>query len=163
MQDITAKQMVFLDESIFKQQTSQRLIAYGPIRSLARYLDDMARGDTQSILLVYTTKGYLPCIGVRRGFFNADAFVSWILNELLPYLNPFPKPWSVICLDNLNVYLDARVREALEGKGCLIKFLPLYSLDYSLIELIFSMLKVSITLFPLCARQLIVVCYYRPR
>jgi hypothetical protein len=59
----------------------------------------------------------------------------------LPYLNPFPQPRSVICLDNLNVHLDHRVREALEGKGCLIKFLPPYSPDYSPIELTFSILK----------------------
>jgi|HubBroStandDraft_4_1064222.scaffolds.fasta_scaffold237340_1 transposase len=73
-----------------------------------------------------------------------DVFVSWILNKLLPHLNPFPKARSVICLDNLNIYLDAWVRIAFENKGCLIKFLPPYSLDYSPIELTFSMLKVSI-------------------
>jgi DDE superfamily endonuclease len=47
----------------------------------------------------------------------------------------------VVCLDNLNVHLDLRVQTALEDKGCLIKFLPIYSPDYSLIELTFSVLK----------------------
>ena len=47
----------------------------------------------------------------------------------------------MVCLDNLNVYLDPCVQAALEDKGCLIKFLPLYSLDYSLIELTYSVLK----------------------
>jgi transposase len=116
-------------------------MAYGPIGDPARYSDDMTRGDTWGILPAYTTNGYLPCAGIRQGFFNGDAFVSWVVNELLPYLNPFPQPRSVICLDNLNVHLDHRVREALEGKGCLIKFLPPYSPDYSPIELTFSMLK----------------------
>jgi transposase len=141
MLDITAEQMVFLDESIFKQQTGWRLMAYGPIGQPARYSDDMRRGDTWSILPAYTTEGYLPCTGIRQGFFNGDAFFSWVVNELLPYLNPFPQPRSVICLDNLNVHLDRRVRQALEDKGCLIKFLPPYSPDCSPIELTFSILK----------------------
>ena len=76
MLDITAEQLVFLDESIFKQQTRWRLMAYGPIGQPAQYSDDMTRGDTWSILPAYTTEGYLPCIGIRQGFFNGDAFVS---------------------------------------------------------------------------------------
>jgi len=76
MQDITAKQMVFLDESIFKQQTSWRSMAYGPIGSPARYSNEMTRGDTWSILPAYTVDGYLPCTSIRKGFFNRDAFVS---------------------------------------------------------------------------------------
>jgi transposase len=47
----------------------------------------------------------------------------------------------VVCLDNLNIHLDSRVQAALKGKGCLIKFLPPYSPDYSPIELTFSVLK----------------------
>jgi transposase len=141
--------MVFIDESLFKQQTGWRLMAYGLIRSPIRYADDTARGNTWSILPAYTVNGYLPCTGIRLGFFNGDAFTSWILNELLPYLKPFPEPQSVVCLDNLNVHLDARVRTALEGKGCLIRFLPPYSPDFNPIELTFSMLKVS----SLCSLQ----------
>lgn len=41
MLDGTAEQLVFLDESIFKQQTGWRLIAYGPIGQPARYSDDI--------------------------------------------------------------------------------------------------------------------------
>jgi transposase len=144
MQDITAEQLVFIDESLFKQQTGWRLMAYGPIGSPARYADDTARGNTWSILLAYTVDGYLPCTGIRLGFFDGDAFVAWVLNELLPHLRPFPEPRSVVCLDNLNVHLDPQVLAALEEKGCLIRFLPPYSPDYNPIELTFGILKVSI-------------------
>jgi transposase len=101
----------------------------------------MTLGDTWSILPAYTTDGYLPCTGIWQGFFDGDTFVSWVVNELLPHLNPFLQPRSTICLDNPNVHLDHRIREALKGKGCLIKFLPSYSPDYSPTELTFSMLK----------------------
>jgi hypothetical protein len=76
MHDISAKQMVFINESLFKQQIGWRLIAYGPIGSPAHYADDIAQGNTWSILPAFTVDGYLPCIGIQLGFFNGDAFVS---------------------------------------------------------------------------------------
>jgi len=51
-------------------------MAYGLIGSPAQYADDMARGNTWSILPAYTVDGYLPCIGIQLGFFNGDTFVS---------------------------------------------------------------------------------------
>ena len=102
----------------------------------------MRRGDTWSILPAYTTEGYLPCTSIRLGYFNGEAFYNWVVNELLPYCNPYPQPRSVICLDNVGIHLAARVREAIEAKGCLLRFLPPYSPDYSPIELTFSLLKV---------------------
>ena len=121
MMDITAEHMVVLDESIFKQQTAWRCMAYGPIGAPARWSDDMRRGDTWSILPAYTTEGYLPCVGFKKGFFNRDEFLSWVTNELLPHCNPWPQPRSIFILDNLNIHLDPRVRQAIEAKGCLLR------------------------------------------
>jgi hypothetical protein len=42
MHDISAEQMVFINESLFKQQTGWRLMAYRLIGSPARYANDMA-------------------------------------------------------------------------------------------------------------------------
>lgn len=141
MLDFTAEQLIFVDESIFKQQTGWRSMAYGPIGEAVRYSDDMTRGDTWSICPAYTVDGYLPCTAIRQGYFNSNAFFSWFANELLPLCRPFPEPRSVICLDNLNVHLDPRIKQAAEEKGVFLKFLPPYSPDYSPIELTFSMLK----------------------
>jgi DDE superfamily endonuclease len=123
MLDLAAEQLVFLDDSIFKLQTGWRLVAYGPIGQPTRYSDNMNRGATWSNLPAYTTEGYLPCTGIQQGYFDGEAFLSWIVNEFLPHLNPFPLPQSVICFDNLNMHLDDRVQHVLENKGCLIKFL----------------------------------------
>jgi hypothetical protein len=64
MYDISAEQMVFIDESLFKQQTGWRLMAYRPIGSPACYTDDIAQGNTWSILPAYTVNGYLPCTDI---------------------------------------------------------------------------------------------------
>ena len=138
---ITAEQLVFIDESIFKRQTGWRAMAYTPIGYPARYTNDIRRGESWSILPVYTTEGYLPYTAVRQGYFNQETFFEWIQNELLPYCNPYPGPRSTICLDNSSVHVDPRVQNIVEDTGCLLKFLPLYSPKFSPIELLFSVLK----------------------
>lgn len=136
-----AEQLVFIDESLFKLQTMWRSIAYAPIGEPARYHADMRRGDTYSILPAYTTDGYLPCTGIKQGYFNKEDFIDWLVNRLLPLCNEYPQERSVIVLDNVNVHVDARIIEAIEQKGCLVKYLPPYSPDYNPIELTFSVLK----------------------
>ena len=141
IQDLLAHQLVFLDESIFKRQSCWRAMAYSAIGTDARYSEDMRRGDTYSILPAYTLEGYLPCTGIKKGFYNSDQFYTWIIDELLPHCNAYPAANSVIIMDNLNVHLGARIREAIEAHGCLLRFLPPYSPDFNPIELTFSLLK----------------------
>ena len=141
MQEVTAEQLVFIDESLFKAQTGWRCLAYGPIGHPSRWEDDMRRGDTWSILPAYTVNGYLPCTGIKRGYYNGEAFLEWVVDELLPHCSAFPGHCSVICLDNVNVHLNRQVKQVVEEKGILLKFLPPYSPDYNPIELTFSMLK----------------------
>lgn len=141
MVDLTAEQLVFIDESLFKAQTGWRCMAYGPIGSEVRWHDDVTRGSTWSILPALTVDGYLPCTGVKEGFFKGEDFFIWFTQELLPLCNPFPCERSVIVLDNVNVHLDQRVQRACDEKGCMLKFLPPYSPDYNPIELTFNILK----------------------
>lgn len=138
---VRAEQLVFIDESLFKLQTMWRAMAYAPIGEPARYRVDMNRGDTYSILPAYTTEGYLPCTGIKQGYYNSDNFFEWLTKELLPLCNEYPGNRSIICLDNVNVHINPRIKEAIEQRGCLVKYLPPYSPDYTPIELTFSVLK----------------------
>ena len=155
---VKAEQLVFIDESLFKLQTMWRSMAYAPIgkpplclsRSSityvpigepARYQGDMRRGDTYSVLPAYTTEGYLPCTGVKKGWYNTEQIIDWLINELLPLCNEFPRERSIIVLDNVSVHVDPRIVQAIEEKGCMVKYLPPYSPDYNPIELTFSVLK----------------------
>ena len=87
--------------------------------------------------------GYLLYTAIKQGYFNGEEFYEWLVDELLPYCNAFPATNSVICLDNAgqHVTVSDRIKEAIEAKGCIIKFLPPYSPDYNPIELTFSILK----------------------
>ena len=138
---VKAEQLVFIDESLFKLQTMWRSMAYAPIGEAARYRGDMRRGDTYSILPAYTTEGYLPCTGVKKGYYDTDDIIEWIVTRLLPLCNEYPGERSVIVLDNCSAHVDPRIIQAIEEKGCLIKYLPPYSPEYNPIELTFSVLK----------------------
>jgi len=74
MLDVTAEQLIFCDESIFKAQLAWRCMSYGPIGEACRWNEDMRRGNTYSILPAYTVDGYLPCTDIKEGFFNGEDF-----------------------------------------------------------------------------------------
>ena len=57
MLDVTAEQLVYVDESMFNQMTGWRHRAYAPIGDAARYHADRTRGRSWSILPAYTIDG----------------------------------------------------------------------------------------------------------
>ena len=141
MLTVTAEQLIFIDESMFKLQTGWHLWAYSPISQPAQFHDNHQRGKTWSILPAYTTEDYLSYISIKEDYYNTNEFYNWIINKLLPNLQPYSGPWSIVCLNNVNVHLHNQIQHAIKDHSCHIKFLPPYSLDYSPIELTFSVLK----------------------
>ena len=141
MHGLTAEQLIFVDETLFNASTGWRHRAWAPIRHPARYHADRSRGRSWSVLPTYTTDRYLPCTGIREGWYTGDTFLQWVSDELLPLCNPFPGPRSVIIMDNASIHCNARVEELVRGHGCEIRYLPPYSPDFNPIELSFSVLK----------------------
>ena len=131
-----AEELVFLDESIFNEKCGWRHKAYGPIGNRNRYTQDITRGNTYAILPAYTTNGYLPCTGIKRGYYSHEDFITWITERLLPTLRDVygDKPMVVI-LDNVSIHTNDDVTHLIEGAGHIVRYLPPYSPDYNPIEL----------------------------
>ncbi len=138
---LTAEQLVFVDETLFNETTGWRHQAYAPVGEPARYQASRKRGHCWSVLPAYTIDGYLPCTGIREGWFNGEAFFRWLADELLPLCSPFPAPKSVIIMDNASIHCNARIEELIISHGCEVRYLPPYSPDFNPIELSFSVLK----------------------
>jgi transposase len=68
---------------------------------------------------------------------DASAFEVYIEQVLAPSL----QPGQTVVLDNLSTHQGARVRQAIEARGCRLLYLPSYSPDLSPIEQAFSKLK----------------------
>ena len=76
-----------------------------------------------------------PC--VFDGPINANTFVAWVEQSLVPVL----KPGDVVVLDNLGSHKDPRAQRAIRAAGAHLLFLPPYSPDLNPIEMIFAKLK----------------------
>ena len=101
----------------------------------------MRRDDTFNILSIYIVDEYLSCTKIKKNFLNSKKFYDWVVNELLSHCNVFSASRNVICMNNLSIYCNSRIKETIEAHDCLIWYLSSYSSNYNSIELTFSMLK----------------------
>ena len=60
---------------------------------------------------------------------------------LLPHMNEWPLPNSVLVIDNMSIYKVAGVHKMVEERGACLLYLPAYSPDFNPIELAFSTIK----------------------
>jgi transposase len=81
--------------------------------------------------------GGLTCPLVVDGAMTGDLFVAYVKQQLVPTL----KEGDVVVLDNLVCHRREEAREAIEGAGCTLLFLPPYSPDLNPIEPAFAKLK----------------------
>lgn len=72
-----------------------------------------------------------------EGAVDSSAFNVYVRQLLCPSL----QAGQIVVLDNLSVHKATAAREAIEGRGCQLLFLPPYSPDYSPIELAFAKIK----------------------
>ena len=74
---------------------------------------------------------------VLDGPLDSAAFVSWVEQFLAPEL----RAGDIVVMDNLSSHKVAGVKEAIEGVGAALRYLPPYSPDYNPIEQAFAKLK----------------------
>ena len=63
------------------------------------------------------------------------------IEGLLPRMNEFPLPNSVLVIDNASIHKVDGIREMVEDRGARLVYLPSYSPDFNPIELAFSTIK----------------------
>lgn len=84
------------------------------------------------------------------GFFAWD-HVDWIFTrrkfhevfkaKILPHLNPWPLPRSIVILDNATIHMYRELQDMIHSACALLYVLPPYSPQRNSIELQFSLLK----------------------
>jgi transposase len=88
-----------------------------------------------------TLDGYLPCTGIKKGYFDASEFTEWLQTNFIPAINATERFPMIVILYNVGIHTGPEVREIIENAGHLIRYLPLYSPDFNPIELTFAVLK----------------------
>jgi transposase len=97
------------------------------------------RGSKYSILPAISLDGILH-LEVLDKAINGDDFRSFV-EGLLPRMNEWPLPNSVLVVDNASIHKVAGIRQMVEERGARLLYLPAYSPDFNPIELAFSKIK----------------------
>jgi transposase len=77
---------------------------------------------------------------VLENAITGDDFRRFV-EGLLPWMNRWPLPHSVLVVDNASIHKVAGIRELVEERGMRLLYLPAYSPDLNPIELAFSTIK----------------------
>jgi DDE superfamily endonuclease len=129
------EQFGFVDESSTHIALT-RLYAWAPHDQRAR--GSVPRNHGHNITLVAA----LTPAGLRVPWLIEGAMETTTCEwDIAEQLGPSLRPGQVVVLDNLSVHKAARIRQALEARGCELLFLPPYSPDFTPIEQAFSKLK----------------------
>ena len=133
------EQLVFADESHFNRLTLRRPYAWAKRGDRASRYEFQFRGSKYSILPALSLDGILHLEVVENAVTGA-AFHRFV-EGLLPRMNKWPLPNSVLVVDNASIHKVAGIRELVEDHGMRLMFLPSYSPDLNPIELSFSSIK----------------------
>lgn len=93
-------------------------------------------GPNISLIGSLKTSGMTACLMIE-GPVDGEVFKAFITQMLVPKL----QAGDIVFMDNVRFHQVAGVREAIEGCGAVLCYLPPYSPDYSPIELCWSKLK----------------------
>ena len=136
----TADQLVFLDESASNERTGDRKFGWAPTGRECEVSRPFKRSERWSILPALLVNGYLSYL-IYQGLITAEIFKLFLEQQVLPYYIPYPRPRSILILDNALIYKLARLYNLCKEHGVLLIFLLLYLLDYNLIKATFKDLK----------------------
>ena len=91
------------------------------------------------MLPVLSLNGILHLEVVDNAVTSAD-FCQFI-EGLLPHMNEFPLPNSVLVINNMSIHKVDGIQEMVKDHGACLVYLPLYSPNFNPIELAFSTIK----------------------
>jgi transposase len=132
---VDAESLVFVDEMGTNVSLSP-LYAWSPKGKRAFGSASRNWGKNVTLLASITREGLGPCLAVE-GATTREVFEAYLEHVLAPTL----KPGQMVVMDNLSAHKGGRVKEIIEGRGCVLIYLPPYSPDFNPIEQAFSKVK----------------------
>lgn len=127
--------LVFLDETSANTKMTR---LHGRCASGERLVSHVPQGHWKTITFVAALRRR----GMRApqtidGAMTGKKFLAYVERRLAPTL----KRGDIVMIDNLPAHKAAGVREAIEARGAMLRYLPKYSPDLNPIEMSFSKLK----------------------
>lgn len=132
---LSAEKLIFVDEC-GSNIALTRLYARAPKGKRAYGAIPRNRRANITLLAALSLRGMGEAF-ILEGAADTTVFELYIEQILAPSL----QAGHIVILDNLHTHTGAKVRQAIEARGCQLLFLPSYSPDLSPIEEAFSKLK----------------------
>ena len=129
---------MFANESHFNRLSSRRPYAWA-LRGGRACRYELFHGRKYSVLPAISLDGILHLEVIKNAITGAD--FHRFVEGLLPRMNKWPLPNSVLVVDNVSIHKVAGIRGMVEEHGARLLFLPAYSPDFNPIELAFSAIK----------------------
>ena len=96
---------MYIDESAFNERSLDHNFGWAEVGAPARQIESFKRSKKWSILPLYTYDGFLDW-EIIHGSFNADLFVQFLEEHVIPHTTPYPGPCSVLIMDNCKIHHD---------------------------------------------------------
>lgn len=135
--NISDSQLVFLDETGVNLHVS-RNYGYSPKNVKATKIVRASRGTNISCMVAINNGGII-CWETRDGAFNGEAFLEFIDQKLGPHFAA--RPNDILVMDNCSFHHRLDVKQLLQEKNIITKYLPPYSPQLNPIEEYFSHFK----------------------
>lgn len=133
------EQLVFADESYFNRFTTKRPYTWSRRGERARRFEFSLCGTKYSILPAISLEGILH-LEVTEDAITEDFFRQFV-QGLLPHMNKWPLPNSVLVIDNAKIHKVAGIRDMVEECGARLLYLPSNSPDFNPIEPAFPKIR----------------------
>lgn len=136
--DLDPERLIFIDESGLSTKMA-RLRGWARRGMRCRASVPHGHWSTTTFVAGLTLSGMCAPM-LLDGAMDGEAFKAWCEEMLAPVL----RPGDTVIMDNLPAHKVAGIREAIEGAGATLLYLPPYSPDFNPIENGFSKLKAHI-------------------
>ena len=142
MEHFDADQIVCLDETRRDQKKIRRVNGRAPPGISPVAVTIPGTGPSHSILALCNCEGLLAWHQIETGY-DADSFMLAFETRILPFLNSYPSPNSVLLLDNASLHHTRRdeLEQMVQEVGARIMWLPPYTPTKNPIEWMFKDLK----------------------
>lgn len=134
---------MFVDETSKDGRDGLRRYARSKRGTAAIVKIPFSRGQRISAVAAVTTEGFLG-FNHTEGTFTRGSFHESFITHILPHLQPWPLPRSIVIMDNAKIHCYPEIYDVIQRVGAKLIFLPPYSPELNPIETCFAILKAKI-------------------
>ena len=134
------EQLIFVDETSKDGRHAYRRYAWSLVGKPAVVKLPFRRGERVSVLAALDHRGFCGWSSTP-GTYTRRSFHENFCRIVLPQLNPWPLPRSIVIMDNAKIHMYPELEVAIGSVGARLLFLPPYSPDLNPIEYCFGLLK----------------------